>query len=153
MEFEFAKKVLLVGDDETLDQMKPAIENQSERIEVIAATSVSKALRILEKEDFDVIVSDYKILEMNGIEFLKEVRGEKKMEIPFILFMEKMNQEIILKALKGGADRVVYRGDDIMMSSKVLHQALKQENLNHIRKKELERHRMNVNNNFSILNI
>ncbi len=148
MEFEFTKKLLLVNDDpDILDRVKMVLEKESKSIDVISASSSSMALKILEKENFDVIVSDYQMSEMDSIEFLKKVRGEKEMEMPFIFFTEKRTKKIVLKALKTGANRVVHKGNDVMMSCKVLNQALKQEMLHYVRKKELERHRKKFNSN------
>jgi len=145
MEFEYAKKILLVNKNpDLLDQMKKTLEDESKSVEVTPVFSAILALKMLEKKDFDVIVSDYKVSDMGGIEFLNEIRETRKIGIPFILFTEKMKQDIVLKALKAGANRVLYRRDDIILFCKVLNQVLKKEILHHERKKEIEHHRKNL---------
>ncbi len=154
MKFEFTKKMLLVGDNtDVLNQVKIALENESEDIDLTLVSSGNKALKLLEREDFDMIVSDYQVLDMGAIEFLKEVKGDMRIRIPFVLFTRKKEGDIVLKALKEGANRVIHRSDDIRLSCKILHQAIKQEMLDYVRKKELERHRRNFDRNFRILDI
>ncbi len=154
MKFEFTKKLLLVGDDsDVLDQVKIELENESENIDVIPASSPNKALKVLEEENFDGIISDYHLSEIGGIQFLDDVREDKKVDIPFIFFTGKRKQEIILKALEAGANRVLHRGDDIILFCKILNQTLGQEILNYKRKKELEHHRNKFDSNFELFRI
>lgn len=154
MEFEFKKKILLVDDNShLLSQMKRALENESKIFEVIPTSSTNEALGFLEKEDFDGIVSDYQIFDINSLEFLREVRKEKEIEIPLIIFTEEKKQEIILNLLKSGANRIIYRRDDIILFCKVLDHVLKQEILHSERKKELEHFRKEFESNEGILDM
>jgi len=58
-----------------------------DNFEIVSVLSAKEALDKLENEYFDVIVSDYKMPEMNGLEFLGAVqRNEKSADIPFVLF-------------------------------------------------------------------
>ena len=55
--------------------------------EIVSVLSAKEALDKLENEYFDVIVSDYKMPEMNGLAFWGAVRrNEKSADIPFVLF-------------------------------------------------------------------
>ncbi len=65
-------KILLVDDESSLlNQAKIFLEKEEERINVITASSAKDGLDLLDEEDIDVIVSDYQMPEINGIEFLK----------------------------------------------------------------------------------
>jgi len=44
-------------------------------LEVVAANSPLEALKIAHQEDFDLFISDYRMPEMDGIEFLKAARA------------------------------------------------------------------------------
>jgi DNA-binding NtrC family response regulator len=71
---EFTKLTTLLVDDEQLirDSLRLAYVNKGRFIKVVS--SAEKALRILEKVSFDIIISDLKLPGLNGLEFLKQVR-------------------------------------------------------------------------------
>jgi len=141
MEIEFVDKVLLLKEDQKVtEKMKTYLENGC-NLEVIIKNSSRNALKSLEEENFDLIVSEFQMTEISGIEFLKKTRIEKRIDIPFIFFTEKKNQKNILKALNAGANRVIHMGDDTLLSCQILKKALKQEKLNYELIKELKSHR------------
>ena len=72
--------------------------------EVDNASSVDEALKKMEHQPYDAVVSDYEMPQKNGLDFLKELR-EKNNQIPFILFIGKGREDIAVKALNLGADR------------------------------------------------
>jgi len=154
MDIKIIRKLLLVDDDpDILNRIKIALENENHRVDLIMTYSPKKALNILDKEDFDCIVSDYHLSEINGVQFLEAVREKKKIDTPFILYIGGSKQETVLKALEAGADRVLHRGDDIIVFSKILNHSLGQEILNYRRKKELKHHRNLFDNNFEFFRI
>jgi len=76
--------------------------------EIVSVPSARKALEKLENDDFDVIVSDYKMPKMNGLEFLCAVKkSEKYANIPFVLFTSMSEPEVVDEALNKGAERYV----------------------------------------------
>lgn len=77
--------------------------------EVSGVLSAEEALEKLEREHFDVIISDYKMPGMDGIEFLEAVRKSVP-HIPFILFSAR-GTEVTEEALKKGADRCIAKGN------------------------------------------
>ena len=68
--------------------------------------SAEQGLEILERENFDIVVSDYKMPGMNGLEFLEELRN-KGNDIPFIIFTGKGEEKVAMEALNKGADRYI----------------------------------------------
>ena len=68
--------------------------------------SAEQALKILEREDFDVVVSDYQMPRMDGLEFLEELR-KKGNDIPFIIFTGKGEEQVAMEALNKGANRYI----------------------------------------------
>lgn len=76
----------------------------------IEAKDGVEALEILDKEKIDIIIADYIMPNMNGIELLIEVRKKhKKEEIAFIAETSKANPEILTRFLKYGADSFIYK--------------------------------------------
>jgi len=75
-------RVLHLDDEpDFLDIAKSFLEG-SGGIEVDGEADAARALEKLSKEDYDVVISDYKMPVMDGIEFLKEVR-KKDERIPW----------------------------------------------------------------------
>jgi len=103
--------VLYVDDESTLLELCKMFLERSGDYTVTIATSAPEAIRVLEKERFDVIVSDYQMPEMDGIEFLKQIRATDK-SIPFIIFTGKGREEIAIEAFENGADFYLQKGGE-----------------------------------------
>jgi PAS domain S-box-containing protein len=104
-------RVLYVDDESSLlDLCKMYLERAGKYI-VTTATSAPEALRILELARFDAIIADYQMPEMDGIEFLKIVRGRGD-KTPFIIFTGKGREEVVIEALNSGADFYLQKGGE-----------------------------------------
>jgi len=104
-------RVLYVDDESALLELGKMFLERSGDFTVTTATSAPDALRLLEQETFDTIVSDYQMPEMNGIEFLDFVRT-KFGQIPFILFTGKGREEVVIQAINSGADFYLQKGGE-----------------------------------------
>ncbi len=130
-------KILIVDDEPSLlDQAKLFLEKE-EGLNVITALSAEEGLELLDEEDLDVVVSDYQMPEIDGLEFLEEVRDKREMDIPFIMFTGKGREEVAMDALNLGADRYLKKGGDIEAQFSVLAQAISQEFSHHQTEKKL----------------
>jgi len=97
-------RVLHVDDDSgILKVTKQCLETEAP-VEVDAALSVEEALKKLEKEKFDVVVSDYQMPGKDGLDLLRTLRTSGNM-IPFIMFTGKGREEVAIKALNLGANQ------------------------------------------------
>lgn len=121
-------KILLVDDERgLLEQAKIFLERMDQEFDVNIVSSAEDALDMMEDRDFDIIVSDYQMPDMDGLEFLKVVRQERESDVPFIIFTGKGREEVAMKALNLGADRYLQKGGDPTSQYGVLAQAIKQE--------------------------
>ncbi len=128
--------ILHVDDDESeREQTKLFLENNTDHIEVDGAYSVEDALAKLEKNEYDAIVSDYKMSPKNGLDLLTEVR-ESGIDIPFIIFTGKGKEEVAMKALNLGADRYFKKEGGLEENYKLLTRAIKKEIENYENKRE-----------------
>jgi PAS domain S-box-containing protein len=73
------------------------------------ALSAEEALDKLSRERFDIIISDYKMPRMNGIEFLEALRRTGN-DTPFIIFTGKGEEEVAMDALNKGANKYIVKG-------------------------------------------
>lgn len=78
---------------------------ENEKLDIEATTSAQEALEILENKNFDIIVSDYQMPEMDGLEFLEIIRKEGKSDIPFIIFTGEGRKEVAMEAANLGVDQ------------------------------------------------
>ncbi|MGF3522969.1 MAG: response regulator [Candidatus Bathyarchaeia archaeon] len=99
-------RVLHVDDDADALAVTKNILEMEGTITVEGAASVDEALKKLEVQAYDVIVSDYEMPYKSGLDFLVELRkrGEHP---PFIIFTGKGREEVVVKALNLGAFRYV----------------------------------------------
>jgi len=104
-------RVLYVDDESALLELCKIYLERSGDFMVTTVPGAPEAIRILELEKFDAIVSDYQMPEMDGIEFLKVVRGRRD-KTPFIIFTGKGREEVVIEALNSGADFYLQKGGE-----------------------------------------
>ncbi|MDD2714892.1 MAG: sigma-54 dependent transcriptional regulator [Candidatus Wallbacteria bacterium] len=94
-------RILIVDDEENL---RRAIRYglSGRRFSVLEAASGRQALEVLEKEQVDLIVSDLKMPEMDGLSLLSACH-EKHFQIPFIILTAFGTVETAVEAMRSGA--------------------------------------------------
>ena len=102
---------LYVDDEPILLNVGKLFLEKSGTISVDVLESACEALEKIRNKKYDVIISDYDMPEMDGIEFLKTVRAEYP-SLPFIIFTGKGREEVVIQALNNGADHYLQKGGD-----------------------------------------
>jgi PAS domain S-box-containing protein len=97
-------RILHVDDESGLLKIAKQCLEMEGSFQVDSALSVEEALRKLEKEKYDIVVSDYQMPGKDGLDFLKTLRRKGNM-IPFIMFTGKGREEVAIKALNMGANQ------------------------------------------------
>ena len=104
-------RALCIDDDPALlDISKTFLERDGE-IAVESSISAMDAMVMLETKHFDVIVCDYQMPKIDGIQFLKSLRIQGR-TTPFILFTGKGREDVVIDALNNGADFYLQKGGD-----------------------------------------
>ncbi|MFA6363671.1 PAS domain S-box protein [Methanoregula sp.] len=114
--------VLYVDDEPGLLEIGKLFLEQKKQFSVDTITSAPAALALLKLKNYDAIISDYQMPEMDGIEFLKKVRSQGS-TIPFILFTGRGREEVIIRALNEGADFYLQKGgESVSQFTELAHQ-------------------------------
>ncbi|HOX34786.1 MAG TPA: hybrid sensor histidine kinase/response regulator [Methanoregulaceae archaeon] len=116
--------VLYVDDEEFLLDIAKRFLEKDGRMAVTTLTSAHAALARIQEESFDAIISDYQMLDMDGITLLKEVRSRVP-DLPFILFTHRGRDEVAGAAFKNGADFYIQKGGDPTVQFAELTQAIR----------------------------
>ncbi len=103
--------VLLVDDEPALLDITQIFLEKDGKMSVTLSESAGSALRMLDTERFDIIVSDYEMPQMNGIDFLKAVKA-RGVDIPFIIFTGRGREHVAIEALNIGASFYLQKGGD-----------------------------------------
>jgi len=103
--------VLFVDDEPVLRDVSKQFLERDNDLSVDTCASAKEALAALTKKRYDVIVSDYEMPVMNGINFLKMLR-EAGDTTPFIIFSGRGREEVVIEALNNGADFYIQKGGD-----------------------------------------
>jgi two-component system response regulator HydG len=117
-DFETMKhRVLVIDDDPTFCRMLEGFL-QRKGMEAEGVFSGEEALNLLQKKTFDIILSDYRLPEKDGIDLLDEIREEHG-SIPFIIMTSYADIRIAVRAMKLGAFDYVTKPvnpDEILLS-------------------------------------
>jgi two-component system chemotaxis sensor kinase CheA len=107
---ETAKKYILVAEDSITSRMliKNILEAGGYRVRT--AIDGLEALRALQEEKFDLLVSDIEMPGMNGFELVSRVRSDKQTEnLPAILITSLSSQEDRKRGIDAGANAYIVK--------------------------------------------
>ncbi|WP_158303591.1 PAS domain S-box protein [Methanosphaerula palustris] len=103
--------VLYVDDEPVPLEMTKLSLEKGFGFSVDTAISAHDALEHLKIQRYDLIISDYQMPEMDGIELLKLLRRTGN-AIPFILFTGRGQEEVVDDAYNAGVDSFLVKGGD-----------------------------------------
>ena len=103
-------KVLIVDDFATMRRILKNIMKQIGFSDITEADNGKNALKILKSQEIDLILCDWNMPEMAGIEVLNTVRGDDELKnTPFIMVTAEAQKENILEAVKAGVSSYVVK--------------------------------------------
>ena len=122
-------KVLIVDDEEDYSDALSMIL-QHEGYLIVQCNKPREAVGLLRREKFDLVLSDLKMPEMDGITLLKEMKKINP-NLIFIIMTAYGTIDNAVTAMKEGAYTYVIKGSDPEELLKEIHQAKKLSKLSH----------------------
>jgi PAS domain S-box-containing protein len=102
-------RTLVVDDSPTLDRTASALEGDGCR--VTTADSVSDALVKLRGHPTDVVVTEYRLPDGDGIELLREIRSIRD-SLPVVLYTAHGSEQVASEAIQAGASSYIPKEGD-----------------------------------------
>jgi two-component system, chemotaxis family, chemotaxis protein CheY len=110
MSVDMNMKVLVVDDYKTMVRIIRNLLKQLDFNNVDEAADGSAALRKLRDGDFGLVISDWNMEPMTGIQLLKEVRADDKLkELPFIMVTAESKTENVVAAKEAGVNNYIVK--------------------------------------------
>ena len=115
-------RILIIDDEEKLRSLLSRIISL-EGFAVTQASDLKTALKILQKQEFDVLLCDVKLPDGNGVDFVKEVKTKYPL-VEVILLTAYGNIPDGVQAMKNGAFDYILKGNDNDKIIPLLNQAI-----------------------------
>ncbi|WP_319589445.1 response regulator [uncultured Draconibacterium sp.] len=85
------------------------VPNGEKALELLSVSSIPN-----ENRDYQVVLMDYRLLGMNALELIKEIRQEQKLNIPILIVTGHGNEEVAVQALKVGASDYLVKRENYL---------------------------------------
>ena len=105
-----SKKILIVDDSKAMRMIVRRSLTQAgfTSVEVIEANNGCEALQIIEQQSPDIVLSDWNMPEMKGIDLLKALRSKGR-NVPLGFITSESSPEIHQQAVDSGASFVIVK--------------------------------------------
>ena len=101
-------KVLVVDDSSTMLRIITNVLNQLNINDVLTAKDGKEAWDLFQKHVFDIILTDWNMPNMNGLDLVKHIRNIDK-EIPIIMITTEGGKTEVITALKAGVNNYIIK--------------------------------------------
>jgi len=102
--------ILTVDDFSTMRRIIRNILRQIGYNNIVEADDGSAAMKVLESQDVDFVISDWNMPNMSGLELLKAIRATDKLQkIPVLLVTAEALKENVVEAVKAGVNGYIVK--------------------------------------------
>ena len=103
-------KILIVDDFATMRRIVRNVLKQIGFTNMAEAENGKAALKVLKKENIDLILCDWNMPEMPGIELLKAIKSDDELKsIPFVMVTAEAQKDNIIEAVKAGVSSYIVK--------------------------------------------
>lgn len=102
--------VLVVDDFATMRRIIKNVLKQIGFTNISEADDGKSALKVLTDETFDLILCDWNMPEMSGIELLGKMKSDDQLKgIPFVMITAETKKDNIIEAVKAGVSNYIVK--------------------------------------------
>lgn len=113
MTVDLTMNVLTVDDDRSMLGALRKLLRQLNFANIDEASDGAEALRKLRQGDFGLVISDWNMKPMDGIELLRRVRADAKLkDLPFIMVTAETRSEKMIAAKEAGVSNYLVKPFD-----------------------------------------
>ena len=113
MPAELTMRILVVDDFATMRRIISNVLRQLGYENIVEAEDGVKALKVLESEKIDFVITDWNMPEMSGLDLLKAIRANSdKEEMPVLMVTAEALQENIVMAAQAGVNNYIVKPFD-----------------------------------------
>ena len=98
-------KILLIDDDEWIRDSL-SIFFEAEGCCIVSVETAEEGLEALRSQNYDIIITDYRLPGMDGIEFLKRIRNSHR-DAKKILITAYKSELVVAEARKAGVQHLI----------------------------------------------
>jgi two-component system chemotaxis response regulator CheY len=110
MAVDMNMNILIVDDYKTMLRIISNLLKQLGFKNIEEATDGSEALRKLREGNFNLVISDWNMVPMTGLQLLKEVRADAKLKaLPFIMVTAESKTENVVEAKTAGVSNYIVK--------------------------------------------
>ena len=107
---DLGMKVLVVDDFATMRRIVKNVLRQIGFANISEADDGKAALKVLKEEKFDLILCDWNMPEMSGLEVLKQMKSDDALkDIPFVMVTAEAQKDHIIEAVKAGVNSYIVK--------------------------------------------
>jgi two-component system chemotaxis response regulator CheY len=110
MAIDLSMKILVVDDFATMRRIVKGVLKQLGFMNIIEAEDGINALKELKKENVGLILSDWNMPNMTGLDLLRAVREDANLKtIPFLMITAEGQKENVVEAVKAGVNNYIVK--------------------------------------------
>jgi two-component system chemotaxis response regulator CheY len=110
MSVDMNMNILIVDDYKTMLRIIENLLKQLGFKNIQQATDGAMALKMLRESNFGLVISDWNMQPMTGLQLLKEVRADDKMKaMPFIMVTAESKTENVVAAKEAGVNNYIVK--------------------------------------------
>ncbi|MDB2345676.1 response regulator, partial [Flavobacteriaceae bacterium] len=106
-------RILIIEDEEPIRRVLVKIlSEENDQFKIFEATDGKDGIKMLENNDFDLVLCDIKMPKMDGLEVLEKAQ-KSGILVPFIMLTGHGNVETAVHAMKNGAYDFIPKPPDL----------------------------------------